>query len=1299
VLAADLIRFELVGIRALQAAVVAIIVFAASLASAAKLALPGIHGESDVADEAGAVTMLVRSALMRDARTLVQPDELPERMTAAAAPATLAKIGADVAIFGELVREGTGLRVTLILVDKDGQSKVVLVRGGDGDVRGLAKSILEHVKEFAHVTPGPLPAIGLGRLRPYVAAGRAFATDPVAAATALADAIPTTANAAPGATWGLLQVVAKQEDPKLKLVAARALGARQEVDAVAANAKPPVAAIARALGNADRAKISDADAALATITGKDAKDGFALYARTVLADAHGAMPQMTAAIKDALATDAITQRMILAFASRTDAPKFPPETHKALIAFAEKSAPPGVASRIGLAAARAGVEVQKALALVHARDLDDADLAPLEGLVSSGTDATALRLRAELAMRRADGTEGVAIEAFVKEVPDDRVAHLYKGYALMSEGKHDAAAAQFDSAGAQREEAHAQMLANDLEAAIETIARSPVTPEELVVSAQIAIKENRIADAQRDVAIAEGIAPASPYVHDAIADVAAAKGSTISPEQAAFARTIADTGTAEVDGSATVTVKTTDHAVGSGSAGSGASIVQDGSGSGSAASKPAGKIDPRLANLNLGPLLGALPQLGQLMNRRVAIAQLAWDPPMSAWKTPTPENLRPVLEHALSQPPYRLQVSVRPVQAERPLVASRLDQVLGDGDALLLYHVEPDSGQAKIVLEIFVRNAKASREVSDTFPPDGLLAFAVGKLVPFGIAALALVLVGMYFVVRGSGTIRVSIDRAPDASDEVYCVVVTKSSSRPQVSDPVTFRNARKKEGTITKRRSATLVSNGHEVRVPPGTWWVHVYGTYERGGVVLALPASASQSVLVKRGDSTPAKVDLVPKAADLAIVIEGDHKDGVAVKIDDGPAQYTDASGSLVVSVPMGNHVLTFEAKGLSIKRDVATPQARIYRYAFNLARELRIVEAGLDGSSAVSQPVPTTERAGSQGPSPEEIDDIILSNPPAGAADTMAAPGQAAKVSLPAELMGDAMKAIADANAAAGSPAKPAADRTMALASKTVVDDRLLDRYRKTAELGRGAMGVVHRAWDENLEREVAIKVMADDLQKNPEAMRLFQQEAKALAQLNHTNIVTVYDQVTVADKTYMIMEYVDGTTLEKLAEGRGAFPVKDAIEIADQVCAGLAYAHARRVIHRDIKPANIFIARDGTVKLGDFGLARVVRELTIRKTEIRGTPLYMAPEQITGNDLDHRVDLYAVGCTLYELLCGKPPFIEGDILYHQLHTPPIAPSKKRAGIPAALDTLLLALLAKTADGRPPTANDVRTALKKI
>jgi len=149
--------------------------------------------------------------------------------------------------------------------------------------------------------------------------------------------------------------------------------------------------------------------------------------------------------------------------------------------------------------------------------------------------------------------------------------------------------------------------------------------------------------------------------------------------------------------------------------------------------------------------------------------------------------------------------------------------------------------------------------------------------------------------------------------------------------------------------------------------------------------------------------------------------------------------------------------------------------------------------------------------------------------------------------------------------------------------------------------------------------------------------------------HGNIVSVFDQVTEGDETYLIMEFVDGRTLDDILQGCKIFPWIEAAAMIDDICAGLAYAYARAVIHRDIKPANIFVGKDRSVKLGDFGLARVVREMSIRQTEIRGTPLYMAPEQIVGRDIDARADLYAVGCTFFELVCGRPPFIDGEILY--------------------------------------------------
>ncbi|MCB1245558.1 MAG: serine/threonine protein kinase, partial [Verrucomicrobiae bacterium] len=214
---------------------------------------------------------------------------------------------------------------------------------------------------------------------------------------------------------------------------------------------------------------------------------------------------------------------------------------------------------------------------------------------------------------------------------------------------------------------------------------------------------------------------------------------------------------------------------------------------------------------------------------------------------------------------------------------------------------------------------------------------------------------------------------------------------------------------------------------------------------------------------------------------------------------------------------------------------------------------------------------------------------------------------------------------------------------------------------------------------LERAVAIKALGAEVRRYEDALAFFRQEAKALAQLNHPNIVSVYDQTQQGDETYMIMELVEGRTLERVLAESGRLTLRSVARLIDQLCAGLAYAHARKVIHRDIKPANIFLGDDGVVKLGDFGLARVMREIAIRKTEIRGTPLYMAPEQITGTNVNHRVDLYAVGCTFFELLTGRPPFVDGDVMYHHLHTPPPAPSSFRPGLPAELDALILACLA--------------------
>jgi tRNA A-37 threonylcarbamoyl transferase component Bud32/tetratricopeptide (TPR) repeat protein len=257
----------------------------------------------------------------------------------------------------------------------------------------------------------------------------------------------------------------------------------------------------------------------------------------------------------------------------------------------------------------------------------------------------------------------------------------------------------------------------------------------------------------------------------------------------------------------------------------------------------------------------------------------------------------------------------------------------------------------------------------------------------------------------------------------------------------------------------------------------------------------------------------------------------------------------------------------------------------------------------------------------------------------------------------------------------------------------------KYDIVAELGRGAMGVVFRAHDRNLDRDVALKLIGAEVRNHPMALEMFLHEAKALAQLNHPNIVSVYDQNEHDGLHYMVMEFVEGRTLESILAERGRLALAEVLDIADQVASGLAYAHERRVIHRDIKPANIFVGNDGSVKLGDFGLARVMREISIRKTEVRGTPLYMAPEQITGTDVNHRADLYALGCTMFEMCTGRPPFIDGDLLYHHLNTEPPHPADLSDEVPRELDALIVHCIAKDTAARIASATEIRDRLRPI
>ncbi|MFC4030488.1 ABC transporter substrate-binding protein [Streptomyces polygonati] len=271
--------------------------------------------------------------------------------------------------------------------------------------------------------------------------------------------------------------------------------------------------------------------------------------------------------------------------------------------------------------------------------------------------------------------------------------------------------------------------------------------------------------------------------------------------------------------------------------------------------------------------------------------------------------------------------------------------------------------------------------------------------------------------------------------------------------------------------------------------------------------------------------------------------------------------------------------------------------------------------------------------------------------------------------------------------------------------MADGLFAGRYELAELLGSGGMARVHRARDTRMGRTVAVKTLHAELAGDPGARQRFAREARAAGALNHPGIVTVHDQDETSDGDavvpFLVMEYVPGITLAQLLRKHAQLPPERAVRIVCDVLDALAHAHSHGTVHRDVKPANVMITEEGAVKVTDFGIARVLHSdtrLTATGSAI-GTPSYMSPEQINGGDVDARSDVYAAGCVLFELLTGRPPFIDGNplsLMYRHVHTPPPAPSSRDPRVPKALDDLVLAALAKDPADRPPTAAAYRDRL---
>jgi tetratricopeptide (TPR) repeat protein len=280
-----------------------------------------------------------------------------------------------------------------------------------------------------------------------------------------------------------------------------------------------------------------------------------------------------------------------------------------------------------------------------------------------------------------------------------------------------------------------------------------------------------------------------------------------------------------------------------------------------------------------------------------------------------------------------------------------------------------------------------------------------------------------------------------------------------------------------------------------------------------------------------------------------------------------------------------------------------------------------------------------------------------------------------------------------------ATQAASQAGAGSASSASTRKVESRYELLEEIGRGGMGVVYKARDKRLGRIVALKRLPENLKRHPQAVELFEREARAAAALNHRNIVTLFDAGEEDGSYFLSMELLEGRALNAILAKSKKLRAGDVLRLGVQICAGLHFAHERKIVHRDIKCANLFFTNERVVKIMDFGIAKSLEEVRRQATVIGGTPYYMAPEQAAGDAVDHRTDLYALGVTLFQLVTGELPFADGDINYRHRHEQPPNPREMVLDIPERLAKLILALMAKRPQDRPGSAAEVGEILRAL
>lgn len=266
--------------------------------------------------------------------------------------------------------------------------------------------------------------------------------------------------------------------------------------------------------------------------------------------------------------------------------------------------------------------------------------------------------------------------------------------------------------------------------------------------------------------------------------------------------------------------------------------------------------------------------------------------------------------------------------------------------------------------------------------------------------------------------------------------------------------------------------------------------------------------------------------------------------------------------------------------------------------------------------------------------------------------------------------------------------------------------IGKYEIVNILGKGAMGIVYKALDPDINREVAIKTIRFDLahedSENEEIMQRFMREAQAAGKLSHPNIITIYDVGREESLTYIVMQMIEGKSLQRVIAAGEKLTTQEIVDLMTQICNALDYAHRNGIVHRDMKPGNILLDKEGRPFICDFGVARVDTSTLTQSGTAVGTPSYMSPEQVMGKKVDKRSDIFSLGCILFELLTGRRPFEAESIttvIYKIINEEPPSLSEVKKGLPVGFEHIIDKALAKDANARYQSCTELAADLRQV